>query len=145
MRIRRHAVVLIQAPRARRRTMPRTFRPTACYGRCIACRSWRDRTPSQRGRDRIANRPLGHRCQRPAQETGCNMKADVINAVRSLRLIKDGHVYKPHDVRFLLAQARELEEQLEKWQMAIWNIRHKAEKAFIEGWPNATKAPWVID
>ena len=73
------------------------------------------------------------------------MKADVIAAVRSLRLVKDGHVYEPHNVRFLLQQARELEDQLEKWQMAIWNMRHKAEKAFCEGWPNATKAPWVID
>jgi len=72
-------------------------------------------------------------------------RKDVRNALAGLRAVRDGHLYQPHSVRFKLAEAKRLEARLEKWAMALWNLRREAEAAFCEGWPKAKDAPWMID
>ena len=73
------------------------------------------------------------------------MRDQVINNVRRLRLVRSGEIYEPHRVRFILAEARELEQRIEKWHMALWNMRREAECAFCEGWPKVKRASWMID
>ena len=77
--------------------------------------------------------------------TPVEMRIAVRDVLRGLKAVKDGHVFEPHKVRYLLAEARDLERKLEKWHMAMWNMRRSAEIQFCEGWPKATKAPWCVD
>ena len=67
-------------------------------------------------------------------------RLELLKLVRRLRLLRDGEIFQAHDCRLVLAEARKIEDKLAKYHERLWELRRKAEKAFVEGWPNVS--PW---